>query len=121
MSRAAPLVRFELSDELLPFPPTHELDRLLPSVGLARVGMSLEVDEIDDVIASRVTLRVPLCSMLLQPALKMVGDARIEETSISIAQDVDVIGSQGRLLRSEVGSSFLTRRAPAGERTWGFR
>jgi hypothetical protein len=91
MRRAASFLGFKLLDELLPFPPAHGLDLLFPTVGRARIAMPFKVYEIDDVITGCIALGVKLRSVLMQPTLQLVRDSGVEESSMAVAEDVDVL------------------------------
>jgi hypothetical protein len=98
MSKTALLLGFELADKLLPFPSTHPLNFLFASVGLPGRSVDFKINEIDDVITCCVTARIVLRSVLVQPTLQLVRDSGIEETSITVAHNVDVIHAHSLLV-----------------------
>lgn len=60
--------------------------------------MGFKINEIDDVITSRITVRIAPGAMLVQAALQLVRDSGVEETSVTVAEDVDVMSSHPLLL-----------------------
>lgn len=70
---------------------------------MARVAVGLEVNEIGDVIACRIAVWVVPGSMLVQPTFHIVRDSGVQESSVSIAKDVDVISSHAQFVDRQAG------------------
>lgn len=101
MRGAAPFLGFELPDELLPFPAAHLLDLLFPTVGRTWIGMPFKVNEIGDVITCCVALGVKFRSVFVQPTFQLVRHSGVEESSVAVAKDVDVISSHALFINGD--------------------